>query len=214
MRARNFHEATCATELRAVRKQLALLKRHRHAKVSIEAGTGTHLARGLRSRGFAVDLYETRQLSKFLAVRRNKTDAGDAIGIAEAGRIGASLVSKVHLKGLECQILQCRLSIRRALIGTRVRMGNLIGRHVDHFGGRLSKMRPSPKMHANVEAILKDLFGRSAAPPAADLRRLLHYWEMLVAEQRAIDLELRDYAAANETCRRLWKSREWVQCAP
>lgn len=197
-----LHEATCATKMPAVRKELALLKRHRHTRISIEAGPGSHLARGLRSSGFAVDLYETRQLSRFLAVRRNKTDAGDAIGIAEAGRIGASLVSRVHLKSLECQILQSRLSIRRSLIRIRVKLGNLIGRHVDHFGGRLSKMRVSPKMSLEVEAILKELFGRSSGAPTADLRRLLKYWEMLLTEQRVIDQELRAYAAGNETCQR------------
>src|SRR6476619_3407221 len=72
-----LHEACCPTQLKNVRGELSCLKRRRHAKVGLEAGTGTSIARGLRSLGYSVDLYETRKLSKFLRVRRNKTDAGD-----------------------------------------------------------------------------------------------------------------------------------------
>ena len=74
-----LQEGACATDLGCIHRQLRWLRRRRHAQVGIEAGAAT-LARGLRTLGYSVTLYETRQLSKFLRVRRNKTDAGDALG--------------------------------------------------------------------------------------------------------------------------------------
>ena len=88
------HEATCPTRLKSVHRELACLRRRKSARVGLEAATGTMLARGLRNLGYQVDLYEQRQLSKFLRLRRNKTDAGDALGIAEAGRLGAARPSR------------------------------------------------------------------------------------------------------------------------
>jgi len=80
-----LHEATCPTDVRSVHREIVFLKRRRFARVGMETGTGMHLARGLRSLGYTVDVYETRQLSKFLRARRNKTDAGDAIAPPAVG---------------------------------------------------------------------------------------------------------------------------------
>ena len=86
-----LHEGLCPSSTRNVRHELVTFKRTRFASVALEAGTGTHVARGLRSLGYPVELYESRQLSKFLRIRRNKTDAGDAKGIVN----GAPLMTKV-----------------------------------------------------------------------------------------------------------------------
>ena len=75
-----LHEAVCATNVKSVHKELVFLKRRKSATVALESGMGISLARGLRSLGYSVDIYETRQLSGFLKVRRVKTDAGDANG--------------------------------------------------------------------------------------------------------------------------------------
>jgi len=117
------YEGTCPTLTKAVRHELATFRRSRFEGVFLEAGPRLHLARGLKSLGYPVQLYETRKLSKFLRARRAKTDAGDANGIAEAGRIGASIVPKVYLKDLENHCLQARLCIRRHLIKQRVAAG-------------------------------------------------------------------------------------------
>src|SRR3954452_14577364 len=102
-----LQQGVCDTSIESIARELGWLKRRRHARIGIETN-GATIARGLRNRGYAVDLYETRQLSKFLNARRNKTDAGDAFGIAEAGRVGVPLVSKIHLKSLDCQWVQSR----------------------------------------------------------------------------------------------------------
>jgi transposase len=197
-----LHEGVCPSSTKDVRHELATFRRTRFASVALEAGTGTHVARGLRSLGFPVDLYESRQLSKFLRVRRNKTDAGDAKGIAEAARISASLVSKVYLKSLESQSLQSRLAIRRHLIRQRVAAVNMLGRQIEVFGGRLRCKSHSCRLRSEVDDEIRKLFRNGSVSVIAQLRHLADHCERLIAYQRAVDRELKNIAHENDICRR------------
>lgn len=195
------HEAICPTLLNSVRRELACLRRRRFARVCLEAATGMMLARGLRNLGYDVDLFEQRQLSKFLRLRRNKTDAGDALGIAEAGRLGAATISKVYLKSLECQCLQSRLVIRRHLIQQRVALVNLIGRQLETYGGRLRNGKPAT-LRRDVDAELKKIFGKTPNEITTELRNLVGRCEQLIDYQANSDRQIRQSALANEVCRR------------
>lgn len=195
-----LHEAICPTALKSVHQEIRRLRRRRSARVALEAGTGVHLARGLRTLGYSVDIYESRQLSKFLRVRCNKTDAGDASGIAEAGRVGATAVSKVYLKNLDCQALQSRLTIRRHLIGERVAAVNLLCRQLELYGGRIRRSTRPRHLRENVEAEIRKLFRKEASPLTSELRSLLNRCEEMVLHQQAIDDELKQLAFDNEVC--------------
>jgi transposase len=197
-----LHQATCPSALTSVHREIARIRRRKYARVGVEASNAATLARGLRSLGYSVDLYETRQLSKFLRVRRNKTDAGDASGIAELGRLGASLVSKVYLKTLEAQALQSRLTIRRHLIRHRVSAVNLLCRQLELYGGRVSRSTRSMQLRAKIEVEIKTLFGRATNPLPPDFDYLLEHCEQLIAYQYQLDGELKRLAANNEVCRR------------
>jgi len=198
-----MRECSCHTDTKEVRHELARFRRDRFARVIIEAGVGSHLARGLRSLGYPVELFEARKLSKFLRVRRNKTDAGDAHGIAEAGRIGASVVSRVFLKDLETQCLQARLTIRRRLISQRVSATNLLGRQIEQFGGRYRATHEQGQLKRVVEAEIKRIFRGEPLSLTAELKYLLEHCERLREHQREIDRDLANYAADNEVCCRL-----------
>src|ERR1044071_5696154 len=57
--------------------------------VALESGSfGIALARSLRRLGYPVAMFEARQASKYLAIRRNKTDRSDARGLADIARLG------------------------------------------------------------------------------------------------------------------------------
>jgi transposase len=193
---------TCPTKLEAIHHEIRWLRRRRFARVGLESSTGMSIARGLRSRGYSVDLYETRQLGKFLSVRRNKTDAGDAAGIADAGRIGATAVSKVHLKSLECQSLQSRLAIRRHLIRQRVAAVNLLCRQIEHYGGRVTGNKKNMQFFAGVEMEITRVFGKVSNPLTSELRHLLRYCEQLIECERARNRDLARLAKENEICGR------------
>lgn len=195
-----LHEGCCPTTAKSVHRELSFLRRRRHALVCLEAATGMNLARGLRSLGYSVELYEARQLSKFLRIRRNKTDAGDAGGIADAGRLGAATVSRVHLKSLECQALQSRLAIRRHSIRQRVALLNLLGRQLELYGGRLSSTKPA-ELRDTVEAETRRLFGKATTPLGEALLHLVGQCESLFAYQQKVDRELKQLACENEVCK-------------
>jgi transposase len=161
-----------------------------------------HVARGLRNYGYPVELYETRQLSKFLRARRNKTDAGDARGIAEAGRISASLVSKVYLKSLDSQALQSRLTIRRHLVRQRIAAVSLLGRQIELFGGRLNCSAKRVSFRAAAEAEIRQIGRTGSAALIEQLRYLAGHCEQLIAYQRSVDWELEQVAWQNDVCRR------------
>jgi transposase len=197
-----MQETTCPTSLKIIHEEIRWLRRRRFARVGLEASSSLSLIRGLRSLGYSVDIYETRQLSKFLRVRRNKTDADDAIGIAEAGRIGASLVSRIHLKSLECQSLQSRLTIRRFLIRQRVALLNLLCRQIELYGGRINKPTRSRQLHRVVQAELRRLFGKTSTPLSCEMDQLVDNWERLRVYQLAVDRDLIRTANGNEVCRR------------
>lgn len=197
-----LHECVCPTNVKSVHAELRFLRRRRFARIGLESGPGIPLARGLRTLGYTVDIYESRKLSKFLKIRRNKTDSGDANGIAEAGRLATSLVSKVYMKSLECQALGSRLTIRRHMIRTRVRSVNLLGRQLEFFGGRLARCAPR-QLREKVEVQLKELFGKASNPCVSELRLLLDRCEELHQHQQALDRDLSKFAQQNEVCRRL-----------
>ena len=197
-----LQNATCPSTLKNIHREIRWMKRRRFARVGLEAAGGATIARGLRSLGYAVDLYEGRQLSTFLRMRRNKTDAGDAIGIAEAGRIGASVVSKVYLKSLESQSLQSRLTIRRHIIRQRIATTNLLCRQLELFGGRVRGCTRSMQLHDKVEAEIRSLFGKTSTPLPTELRDLLQQCEQLILYQKAVDREFARLAFDNEVCRR------------
>jgi transposase len=169
----------------------------------MEAGLGAFLARGLRSLGYPVEIYEARKLSKFLRARRNKTDAGDASGIAEAGRVGTPIVSRVYLKTFDNECLQSRLTIRSHLIQQRVSTVNLIGRLIDQFGGRLPASKTRGQLKRNIQAEARRLFKIDPYQLTNELRYLADHYERLDAYQREVDRDLGRIAQSNPICRRL-----------
>jgi transposase len=195
-------EATCPTTVACVAKELAFLRRRRCASVGLESGLGFHLAHGLRDRGYTVEMFEARQLSKFLRVRRNKSDAGDANGIAQAGRLAAPLVSRVFLKSFEGQALLARLKIRRFMIRERNRSYCVLCRQLEQFGGRLRVHVRSKFLRDAVEAEIARLFGKTPSPLTIDLRRLLDHCTGLVEEEEEFNRELKDLALQSDVCRR------------
>lgn len=88
--------------------------------VGLEAGSvSTLLTRKLRDAGLQVHAFETRQASRFLSIRRNKTDRNDARGIADMVRLGRGTVAEVRIKSIECQQLRSKLVLRQNLIRQR-----------------------------------------------------------------------------------------------
>jgi transposase len=197
-----LQQTECPTRVECIHKELRWLRRRRAARIAMEASCTFSLARGLQSLGYTVDIYETLQLSKFLRVRRNKTDAGDAVGIAEAGRLGGAILSKVFLKSFECQALQSRLTVRRRLIEERIAITNLLCRQLEQYGGRVAGVKKSRDSRKRLEAEMLKVFGKTRTSLSLAFHQLLERSQQLIDVQADIDRELARAAFENEVCRR------------
>jgi len=197
-----LHETVCPTNAKYVHREIVSLGCRRSGTVGLESGTGIGLARDLRNLGYTVEIYEARQLSKFLRVRRNKTDAGDALGIAQAGRIASPLVSRVHLKSLECQSIACRLKIRRYFVKARMDAVSIVRRQLELFGVRIAPGNPAT-FHARVDKALKTTFRSASDPLEGEIRHLIDHIEELRTHKSGLDRELNRLALGIDICRRL-----------
>jgi len=107
----------------------AVLKgeRRRIRLIALESCSfGIALCRSLLKFGYPVAMFEARQASKFLAIRKNKTDKNDARGLADIARLGRGSVSEVRVKTPECQRIRSTLVTRQKLVQLRTAIeGNM-----------------------------------------------------------------------------------------
>lgn len=115
--------ATNAASLHGVLKP----HKRRISLIGLESGTyGLHLTRSLRKLGYPVAAFESRQASKFLGIRQNKTDTNDERGLADVARLGRAAVSEVCIKSRECQRLRSALVTRQKLVQIRIALESTI----------------------------------------------------------------------------------------
>lgn len=171
--------------------------------IGLEAGSmGILLARRLREQGYQVHLFGTRQTSKFLKIRQNKTDTNDARGIADILRIGRRVVPEVHLKSAAFQQLRSQLVLRQKLVSHRVSGEGAINSVFRLNGGRLQTCRSATGLERHARAELQRLREVENIDLSADVEPLL---EICLATRRhleSLDRRLAKYAESVPVCSR------------
>jgi transposase len=170
--------------------------------MAVEAGTNTHLVRTLRSRGYPVAIFEARKASKFLAIRRSKTDASDAHGLADLARLGRNTVSQVHLKSMELEHLRAELGLRHKLIKLRVAVESSLRSRLLGYGLRLPTPRSAVGLRRNVEAAIVSLGRDEGVDLGAHLEPLLRVAESLRTYLKTLDHALEQRAKEVPVCQR------------
>lgn len=173
------------------------------AAIGLEAGsTGTLIARRLRENGYTVHVFETRQASKFLKIRQNKTDMNDARGLADIVRLGIGVVTEVFLKSPEFQQLRTKLTLRQKLVRHRVAGEGAINSVFRLNGGRLVNSRSATGLRRHVN----DELDRLRYVQGVDLRRdILPVLKICLATRdylEKLDRELTKIAETNAVCTR------------
>ncbi len=171
-------------------------------RITIEAGVGTHMVRELQQQGFPVYVAEVRKAAKFLAIRRQKTDANDARGLAELGRIGRTIGSEVFVKPLDCQNLRSLLNVRKNLVQQRMKIDALVQSIVRLHGGRLKTRTGVGKLASGIEDQLERLKA-DGLDVDADVRPLISIAEILRSHIAGMDKRLRAMAATHQVCSNL-----------
>lgn len=150
-------EEICDSEVAALTEILCRYPPNSIKVITIEAGVGTHFVRDLQAQGYPIRVAEVRRSSKFLAVRRHKTDINDANGLADLGRVGRSIGTEVYVKPLECQNIRTRLIVRHNLVRQRTKTDALIQSIVRLHGGKLRPRSGVGALEADIESQLERL---------------------------------------------------------
>lgn len=162
--------------------------------------TAIGLTRSLRKLGYRVAVFDTRQASKFLAIRRNKTDKNDARGLADIVRVGRDSVSEIRVKSPDCQRLRSMLVTRQKLVELRVitegHMRSLIGLN----GGRLKSSSSAAALKRHVAEELKAVRELKKIDLEEEIQPLLALSEALRTYLESIDKKLTRTAQEHPIC--------------
>jgi len=195
-------EHCCVTKAKAVHE---LLKRERRRieLIGLESGSsGTGLTRALRKLGYPVAVFEARQASKFLSIRRNKTDKNDAKGLADLARLARESVSEVRVKSPECQRMRSTLIMRQKLVQLRVTMEGALRSLISLNGGKLKSSSSARSFEKNVRSEIDRLRKVEKVDLREDTAPLIALSVATRGYVEMLDNRLRREADANAVCRR------------
>ena len=195
-----LHEQACQTSPEDIECSLSTFALAQIEMIAVEAGGVGHLVRKLRARGYPVQMFETRKANKFLAIRRSKTDASDARGLADLARLGQRTVSKVHLTSVEFQDLRSELMLREQLIRVRVSAELGIRSRLASVGRRLRISTAVGALRRDVETELAILKVEEGIDLSGQLGPLIDVAEILREYVRGMDRALHKRARENAVC--------------
>jgi transposase len=171
--------------------------------IGLESSTyAIPLVRSLRKLGYRIAVFETRQASKFLAIRRNKTDKNDARGLAELARLGRGNVSEVRVKSPECQRLRSMLVTRQRLVELRVATEATMRSLFRLNGGRLKSSSSAAALKRNVADEVTNVRRLRSIDLSPDVEPLLGLSEALRIYLEASDKKLRRLAEEHPVCQK------------
>ena len=103
------------------------LRKHapRAVRIGLEAGQlASWLYHGLKAKGCPVICIDARHARAALSLKVNKTDANDAMGLAQIMRVG--WYRKVEVKGHDCQALRALLIARAQIVSQITTLKNCV----------------------------------------------------------------------------------------
>ena len=185
----------CASTPEAIRDAL---NKHAPALVRVGLETGqlsNWLTLGLRRLHLPVVCLDARHAKAALKLQINKTDANDALGLAQIVRTG--WYREVAVKGMDAQAMRLLLVARAQLVSQRQDIANTARGLLKTFGHKVahgSKGLFAPRVREAAE-------GNHAL--LAVTEPLLAAWQALREQVAVLDAQLLARAKADETAKRL-----------
>jgi transposase len=159
--------------------------------------TAHHWARTLGGRGIEVRLLPAQYVRAY--VKRNKTDAADALALLEAAR-GAG-ITPVAVKSIEQQALQALHRLRSGWMATRTRRINTLRGFCREFGMEVSV--GAVRGLAQIARLLADEHSAIPAMLRAPMRLALEEIRLMEARIESVERELAQIARHSEPCKAL-----------
>ena len=196
-------EDTIYSQAKALDRVLMPFRRSNIANIAMEAGsTSIKLTRALRKMKYSVSVFECRQVSAFLGIKRNKTDKNDARCIAEVARSGPGSVSEVYVKSAECQHIRSMLMMRQRFIRMRVAGELAIGSLFRLNGGKLKRCHSGDGLRRTVRAEIVRLRKDERTDLSGEIDPMLAICGQMRDHVEALDKKLAALASESELCRR------------
>ncbi len=163
--------------------------------IVLETGTLSNwLARGLRRRGLPVEVIDARRAHAIMRLQHNKTDANDAMLLAELARTG--FFQSVAVKSEAAQMARMLLKARAHLVGQWRSRQNAIRGLLGGLGIRLAK--GTGKFVPRVRAVLAE-----RPELACFLAPLVNELTVMKRDIECLTLQIERFAKTNPVCRRL-----------
>ena len=159
--------------------------------------TAHHWARTLGARGIEVRLLPAKYVRAY--VRRNKTDAADALALLEAAR--ALDIKSVAVKSIEQQALQGLHRLRSGWMSTRTQRINALRGLCREFGMEVSV--GAARGLAQIARLLADEHSAIPAMLRAPMRLALEEIGLIEARIEVLERELAAIARQSEACQAL-----------
>ena len=157
-------------------------------------GTAHHWARTLRGRGIEVRLLPAQYVRAY--VKRNKTDAADAVALLEAAR--ASDIKPVAVKSIEQQALQGLHRMRSAWMATRTGRINTLRGFCREFGMEVPV--GAVRGLAQIARLIADDHSAIPAILRTPMRLALDEIRLMEARIEQVERELAEIARRSPAC--------------
>ena len=185
----------CASEPVAIAETLAE-RAPGMVRAGLETGQlSTWLTLGLRRRGLAVVCLDARHAKAALSLQINKTDANDALGVAQVVRTG--WYREMAVKSMDAHKLRLLLVARSQLVDQRQALANTVRGLLKTFG--LSVARGSKGLFA--PRVRTAMAGEGALE--AVVEPLLAAWQALREQSAVYDRQILARARADAVTQRL-----------
>ncbi|HEU4924576.1 MAG TPA: IS110 family transposase [Burkholderiales bacterium] len=157
--------------------------------------TAHYWARALRAKGIEVRLLPAQYVRAY--VKRNKTDAADALALLEAAR--GSDIKSVAVKSIEQQALQALHRLRSGWMSTRTRRINTLRGFCREFGMEVPV--GAVRGLAQIARLLADDHSAIPAMLRTPMRLALEETRLLEARIESLEHELAAIARQSEPCK-------------
>jgi transposase len=187
-------ESLADSDAQAIAAVVQRLDEKNIRSVIIEGAVTSHFARQLLACGLPLVVVDAQKASKILSFYRNKTDANDARGLAEIGRLGAAPRMPAHLRSPECGAIRDQLIVRDQMVREAARLRHSLRSLLRRQGSRIRTLPRGRTLRPIVEDELALIQAAGGVKMRELIMPLVEVHEGIIKFVKAADRQLKSKA--------------------